>query len=49
MCDLTLRYEALEVTTDVGRTVVVYTADPQSPARDAVTGLGTVVVDLRGA
>ncbi len=38
--DLTLTYEALELTADVGVTVVVYAAEPGSPSRGALDGLG---------
>jgi transcriptional regulator with XRE-family HTH domain len=37
--DLTLNYEALELTADVGLTLVVYTAEPDSPSQEALDRL----------
>lgn len=37
--DLTLSYEALELTADIGLTLLVYAADPGSPSCDALTRL----------
>jgi transcriptional regulator with XRE-family HTH domain len=34
--DLTLNYEALELTADVGQILIVYTAEPTSPSQDAL-------------
>jgi transcriptional regulator with XRE-family HTH domain len=39
--DLDLTYEALELTEDPGLSLVVYTAEPGSPTRDAVTLLAS--------
>jgi hypothetical protein len=37
--DLTLSYEALEVTADIGQTLIVYTAQPDSPSQQALNRL----------
>ncbi|MBY8856939.1 helix-turn-helix transcriptional regulator [Nocardia sp. CA2R105] len=34
--DLTLRYEALEISADAGLTIIAYTAEPDSPAQEAL-------------
>ncbi len=37
--DLTLAYEALQVTADIGQALIVYTAEPGSPSQDALNRL----------
>jgi transcriptional regulator with XRE-family HTH domain len=37
--DLTLSYEALQVTADVGLTLILYTAEPDSPSQEALNRL----------
>jgi hypothetical protein len=37
--DLTLNYEALDLTADIGLTIVVYTAEPDSPSQQALNRL----------
>src|SRR5947208_12403227 len=37
--DLTLNYEALELTADIGQTLIVYTAEPDSPSQAAINRL----------
>lgn len=37
--DLTLSYEALQLTADIGLTLVVYTAEPDSPSQEALNRL----------
>jgi hypothetical protein len=39
--DLTLSYEALRLTADVGLTLIVYTADPDSPSQEALNRLAS--------
>jgi hypothetical protein len=39
--DLTLSYEALQLTTDIGLTLVVYTAEPDSPSQEALNRLAS--------
>jgi hypothetical protein len=39
--DLTLIYEALELPADAGQTLLVYTAEPNSPSRDALNLLAS--------
>jgi hypothetical protein len=37
--DLSLSYEAFALSTDIGQTLVVYTAEPDSPSQDALDRL----------
>ena len=37
--DLTLHYEALALTADIGQTLIVYTAEPESPSQGALNRL----------
>jgi hypothetical protein len=37
--DLTLSYEALQLTADIGLTLIVYTAEPDSPSQEALNRL----------
>lgn len=37
--DLDLEYESFDLTTDIGQTMVVYTAEPDSPAHTALDAL----------
>lgn len=37
--DLTLSYEALQLTADIGLTLIAYTAEPGSPSADALERL----------
>ena len=37
--DLTLNYEALQLTADIGLTLIVYTAEPDSPSQEALNRL----------
>ncbi len=39
--DLTLSYEALQLTADVGLTLIVYTAEPDSPSQAALNRLAS--------
>jgi hypothetical protein len=39
--ELTLSYEALELTADIGLTLVVYTAEPDSPSQEALDRLAS--------
>jgi len=39
--DLTLSYEALQLTADIGLTLVVYTAEPDSPSQEALNRLAS--------
>jgi 2-polyprenyl-6-methoxyphenol hydroxylase-like FAD-dependent oxidoreductase len=39
--DLTLSYEALELTADIGQTLIVYTAQPDSPSQQALNRLAS--------
>jgi transcriptional regulator with XRE-family HTH domain len=39
--DLTLGYEALQLTADIGLTLIVYTAEPDSPSQEALNRLTT--------
>lgn len=39
--DLTLSYEALQLTADVGLTLIVYTAEPDSPSQEALNRLAS--------
>jgi hypothetical protein len=39
--DLTLSYEALQLTADIGLTLIVYTAEPDSPSQEALNRLAS--------
>jgi hypothetical protein len=39
--DLTLNYDALEITADPGQTIVAYTAEPDSASQQALTLLAS--------
>ena len=43
--DLTLSYEALQLTADIGLTLVVYTAEPDSPSQEALNRLASWSAD----
>jgi transcriptional regulator with XRE-family HTH domain len=47
--DLTLGYEALELTADIGQTLIVYTAEPDSPSQNALNRLATWSTSTSGS